>query len=247
MINGVLVDDEPANIENLRALLTRYCPQVNILGGLSTIPEAEAFIEDHRPDLLFLDIRMGDQTVFDLLQNLTFSDFEVIFVTAYDHYGIQAIKYAALDYLLKPVDTEELRSAVAKAEKKIASQVRSSQLHFLLENYKNIFPGKIALPMHQEIRYVLVQDIVYCEADNTYTFFYLQDGARLLVSKPLKEYTDLLKPLGFLRTHQSYLVNPRFVKSWLKEDGGVLLLSGGKKIPVSKPNRNAVKRELNKL
>lgn len=246
-MNSVLIDDEQANIENLRALLTRHCPQVTVMAGIRTLEEARVLIEQHRPDLLFLDIQMGDSTVFELLQNLTFTDFEVIFVTAYDHYGIQAVKYAALDYLLKPVDIQELKAAVAKVEKKIAAQARTSQLQFLLENHTGLFPKKIALPMHQEIRYVPVQDIIYCEADNTYTSFYLQQEVHLLVSRPLKEYADLLKPHGFIRTHQSYLVNPRFVKSWLKEDGGVLLLSTGKKIPVSKPNREAVKRELNPL
>lgn len=246
-MNSVLIDDEQANIENLRALLTRHCPQVTVMAGIRTLEEARVFIEQHRPDLLFLDIQMGDSTVFELLQNLTFTDFEVIFVTAYDHYGIQAVKYAALDYLLKPVDIQELKTAVAKVEKKIVAQARTSQLQFLLENHTGLFPKKIALPMHQEIRYVPVQDIIYCEADNTYTSFYLQQEVHLLVSRPLKEYADLLKPHGFIRTHQSYLVNPRFVKSWLKEDGGVLLLSTGKKIPVSKPNREAVKRELNPL
>lgn len=246
-MNSVLIDDEQANIENLRTLLTRHCPQVTVMAGIRTLEEARVFIEQHRPDLLFLDIQMGDSTVFELLQNLTFTDFEVIFVTAYDHYGIQAVKYAALDYLLKPVDIQELKTAVAKVEKKIVAQARTSQLQFLLENHTGLFPKKIALPMHQEIRYVPVQDIIYCEADNTYTSFYLQQEVHLLVSRPLKEYADLLKPHGFIRTHQSYLVNPRFVKSWLKEDGGVLLLSTGKKIPVSKPNREAVKRELNPL
>jgi len=247
MINCILIDDEQANIENLRALLTRHCPQVNIMAGIRTMEEARVFIERNRPDLLFLDIHMGDRTVFDLLKNLSYTDFEVIFVTAYNHYGIQAVKYAALDYLLKPIDIRELKEAVEKVEKKIATRTRTSQLEFLLENNTGLFPKKIALPMQQEIRYIPVRDIMYCEADNTYTSFYLQEGDHLLVSKPLKEYTDLLKPHGFVRTHQSYLVNPRFVKSWLKEDGGVLLLSTGKKIPVSRPNREAVRRELNPL
>lgn len=247
-MRAVLIDDERANIEILQVLLEKYCPEINIVAFASQLDSAVDVINLHRPDLLFLDIQMGKSTGFDLLTRLTERSFEVIFVTAYDHYGIQAVKFAALDYLLKPVNPDELIAAVAKATSRFKNKTQSEQLSFLLQQIKRPETGvqKIALPQHNEIRYVTVNEILRCEADNTYTFFFLANGDKILISKPLKEYSDLLKPHGFLRTHQSHLINPLFVKSWLKEDGGVLLMKNGDKVPVSKPNRESVKLMLGK-
>lgn len=219
---------------------------VKVIGQLNRVEEAVAVINLQQPDLLFLDIQMGKKSGFDLLTELKYRSFEVIFVTAFDHYGIQAIKFAALDYLLKPVHPEELIAAVAKAHHKVKDKLENEQLSFLLRQLKNgdVTPPKIALPQYNEIRYVATAEIIRCEADNTYTFFFLANGDQVLVSKSLKEYADLLTPHGFLRTHQSHLVNPKFVKSWLKEDGGMLALDNGDKIPVSKPNREMVKAAL---
>ncbi|QNN42000.1 LytR/AlgR family response regulator transcription factor [Pedobacter roseus] len=244
----ILVDDEVANLENLKILLDKHCPHIKVVASASNIDEAFAQVNLHHPDLLFLDIQMGKTTGFDLLNQLTEKTFEVVFVTAYDHYGIQAVKFAALDYLLKPVDPEELITAVEKAEIRFRNKINGEQLNFLLSQIKKSEPSspKIALPQQHEIRYVSVDDIVRCVADNTYTFFFLSNGDKILISKPLKEYSDLLKPQGFVRAHQSHLVNPKFVKSWLKEDGGTLLMDNGDKIPVSKPNRELVKEVLGK-
>ncbi|RDC54372.1 DNA-binding response regulator [Pedobacter chinensis] len=247
-MRAVLVDDEQANLENLQVMLARHCPEVKVVAIANNIQYAYEKVNLHRPDLLFLDIQMGKTTGFDLLNLLSEKTFEVIFVTAYDNYGIQAVKFAALDYLLKPVDPDELKSAVFKAKDRIASKINGEQLNFLLNQIKRTEPSvpKIALPQQHEIRYVSVDDIIRCVADNTYTFFYLSSDEKILISKPLKEYSDLLKPQGFVRAHQSHLVNPKFVKSWLKEDGGTLLMNNGDKIPVSKPNREVVKAVLGK-
>jgi len=248
-MKAILIDDEISNLENLQALLKKHCPQVTIMASAQNVVDAVGAIEKHLPHLVFLDIQMGEQTGFDVLALLPQRNFEVIFVTAYDQYGIQAVKFAALDYLLKPIDIEELINAVNKAEQKLAAQKQTSQLDFLLQQLKKqeTSGSKIALPMQSEIRYIPLTEIIRCEADNTYTFFFLANGEKILVSKSLKEYADLLKPNGFLRTHQSHLVNPGFVKSWLKEDGGILLLTSGEKIPISKPNKEAVKQALQKL
>ena len=245
-MKAILIDDEISNLENLRILLEKHCPQVDIVATAQNVADAVNAIEKHLPDLIFLDIQMGKQTGFDVLKALPQRNFEVIFVTAYDHYGIQAVKFAALDYLLKPVDIDELKTAINKAEQKLAAQTQTAQIDFLLQQIKTPQPtvSKIALPMQSEIRYIALSEIMRCEADNTYTFFFLANNEKLLVSKSLKEYADLLKPNGFLRTHQSHLVNPKFVKSWLKEDGGVLLLTSGEKIPISKPNKEIVKLAL---
>ncbi len=246
-MKAILIDDEVSNLENLEALLLRHCPQVVVVDRAVEVNLAFEQINKHQPDLLFLDIQMGKQSGFDLLNLLTHKSFEIIFVTAYDHYGIQAVKFAALDYLLKPVDIDELVMAVDKAHQKIKERNHNKQLDFLLSLIKRgeQSPPKIALPQLQEIRYVNVSDIVRCEADNTYTYFHLASTEKIMVSRPLKEYSDMLQPHGFIRSHQSHLVNPIFIKSWLKEDGGTLLLMDSFKIPVSKPNRERVKNLLN--
>lgn len=246
MIRAILIDDEIFNLENLRTLLEKHCPQVTIIATAQNIDDALDAVVKHSPNLLFLDIQMGNKTGFDVLKQLPTRNFEVIFVTAFDQYGIQAVKFAALDYLLKPIDIEELILAVNKAENKLSTQVQTSQLDFLLQQLKKSETkvSKIALQMQGEIRYVNLSEIIRCEADNTYTHFFLSNDEKILVSKSLKEYADLLRPNGFLRCHQSHLVNPDYVKSLLKEDGGVLLLLSGEKIPISKPNKDAVKQAL---
>jgi two-component system LytT family response regulator len=245
----ILIDDEISNLENLQTLLQKHCPQVTIMATAQNVNDAVNAIEKHLPHLIFLDIQMGEQTGFDVLKLLPSRNFEVIFVTAYDQYGIQAVKFAALDYLLKPIDIEELKNAVNKAEYKLAAQINTSQLDFLLQQLKKpeTSVSTIALQMQSEIRYVALSEIIRCEADNSYTFFFLANSEKILVSKSLKEYADLLRPNGFLRTHQSHLVNAKYVKSWLKEDGGILLLTSGEKIPVSKPNKETVKQALQRL
>ena len=245
-MKAIIVDDEPANVKNLTVLLDKYCPQVEILGAATNNHDALSLFESDRPDLIFLDIQLDNDTGFNLLKLLPKKDFEVIFVTAYDNYGIQAIKFAALDYILKPIDIDELVSAVNKAEIKLREKHQTMQLDFLVNHIKrdHAVPLKIALPQQKEIIYVLVNHIVRCEADGTYTFFYLQNGEKILVSKVLKEYAELLQNNGFIRTHQSHLVNLSFVKSWLKEDGGMLLLETGERIPVSRPHKDKVRSKL---
>jgi two-component system LytT family response regulator len=246
MIQAIIVDDELSNIENLQALLTKHCLQVNVIGTAVNNAAAVELINRHQPDLVFLDIQLRDDSGLNLLKLVNNKLFEVIFVTAYDQYGIQAVKFAALDYLLKPVDIDELVAAVDKVENKLKEKQHNQQLDFLVANLKkdDYHPTKIALQQQKETRYITLTDIIRCEADNTYTFFYLQTGERILVSKGLKDYADMLPTNSFLRIHQSHLVNINYVKSWLKEDGGVLLLTNGDKVPVSRPNREKVRSVL---
>nr|WP_068891056.1 LytTR family DNA-binding domain-containing protein [Pedobacter panaciterrae] len=245
-MKAIIVDDEPANVKNLTILLNKYCPQVEILGSANNNHDALSLFDADKPHLIFLDIQLDNDTGFNLLKLLPKKNFEVIFVTAYDNYGIQAIKFAALDYILKPIDIDELVSAVNKAEVKLKEKQQTMQLDFLVNHIKRdqAVPLKIALPQQKEITYVLLTNIVRCEAEGTYTFFYLQNGEKILVSKVLKEYAELLENNGFIRTHQSHLVNLTFIKSWLKEDGGMLLLETGEKIPVSRPHKDKVKHQL---
>lgn len=242
----LLVDDEAPNRENLQELLKQYCPDVTVVAEGDSVATGLSLIRRHAPELVLLDIRMQDGTGFDLLQQLEQVDFEVIFITAYDQYGIQAIKYAALDYLLKPVDISELQEAINKAKTKVSEKQKNERMEYLLDylNKGRELPSKIALPLFSETLYVDVDEIVRCEANNTYTYFHLSSGEQVLVSQTLKEYEMLLERQGFLRTHQSHLVNLSFVRSWLKEDGGSLLLKDKTRVPVSKLNREKVKAVL---
>lgn len=245
-MKAIIIDDEYSNIENVAALLKLYCPAITDIKTADDIDTAVDLINVIRPDILFLDIQLGERTAFDLLKLLTFKDFEVIFITAFDKYGIDAIKLSALDYLLKPVSIPELMLAVNKVIAKQSEKEKSRQLDFLLDHLKKSeqAPTKIALPQLHEVRYVLVGDIVRCEADNSYTTFYFANGEEIVVSRSIKEYSGLLKPLGFLRTHQSHLVNSSYITSWVKEDGGGVQLSTGKRIPVSRPNKELVIKAL---
>jgi two-component system LytT family response regulator len=246
-MRALVIDDEGPNRENLIELLKIYCPDVLVTGEAETVEDGSKLIKQLQPELVFLDIQLHGQSGFELLKQPGIN-FEVIFVTAYDQYGIQAVKFAALDYLLKPIDIEELKTAVEKARQVIAKKQKNEKLDYLLEFLKdeNKTPAKIALPLFNETRYIAIDEIIRCEADNTYTLFVLTSGERVLVSKTLKEYADMLAAHGFLRTHQTHLVNIKHIKSWLREDGGAILLKDGTKIPVSKLNRDKVKEALAK-
>lgn len=245
-MKALIVDDEIANRENLRQLLQVYAPDVAVCAEASDVDSALTAILLHRPQLVFLDIQLHTRSGFDLLKQLDEISFAIIFVTAYNQYGIQAVKFAALDYLLKPIDIDELKAAIDKARRAISQKQRNERLSYLLEYLKddNQTKPRIALPLFGETRYVNIHDIVRCEADNTYTRFALSGGEQIIVSKTLKEYADMLTGYSFLRCHQSHLVNTAFIKSWLREDGGSLLLTDNTKVPVSKLNREKVREAL---
>ncbi|MES2829495.1 MAG: LytTR family DNA-binding domain-containing protein [Bacteroidota bacterium] len=242
-IKALIVDDEANNIENLQLVISKFCPDIWVAGSARNAKEGLMLIESVEPDLIFLDIQMPEQSGFDLLSAVPKVNFEVIFITAYDKYGIQAIKFSALDYLLKPINIEEFKTAIAKARERIElkkqSQNISNLLDYIKAGAKEVL--KIALPTLKETMYVKTTDIVRCEASNNYTTFYLKTGEQVLVCKTLKEFSDLLVPHRFIRTHQSHLVNIDFVKSYLKEDGGTILLTDLTKIPISRQNREKVK------
>lgn len=248
IISCIIIDDELNNIENLKSLLNKYCDEIIIVASATNADDGLVLINNHKPDLVFLDIQMPGKSGFDMLKMFPQINFEIIFITAYDQYGIQAIKFSALDYLLKPVVIEELKNAVRKAKYKLDSKKRNSSIENLLEYIRLGQKGspKIALPTLSETRYVEVGEIIRCEASDNYTTFFLQANEKILVCKTLKEFAELLKPHNFIRTHQSHLVNAHFVKSLLKEDGGILLMNNLTKIPISRQNRENVKAILNR-
>jgi two-component system LytT family response regulator len=248
MITAVIIDDEANNIENLQLIIGQYCPDVQIAATAENAPDGIMIINKHQPDLVLLDIQMPEQSGFDLLSALPDIKFEVIFITAYDKYGIQAIKFSALDYLLKPINIQEFKQAIAKARQRIQDKKKNYSIENLLEYVRTgTKEPKIALPTLKETMYVKITDVIRCEAANNYTTFYLQNQEEVIVCKTLKEFADLLKPHDFIRTHQSHLVNLHCVKSYLKEDGGTLLLENLQKVPISRQNREMVKARLGGL
>ena len=244
MINAIIVDDEVNNVNNLQQLVQLHCPDVHIVATASNASEARQLLYKHRPHLLFLDIQMPEETGFDLLKSLHDYDFEIIFVTAYDAYGIQAVKFSAIDYLLKPVNTEELIHAVNKVLSIQSRKKQNLQLENLitfLQQQQHKDEHRIALPTSKETRFIKPSQVIRCESSNNYTTFFLNDGEKILVSKPIYEFEELLQDYGFIRSHQSHLVNKKYIRSWVKEDGGYLLLEDKTQVPVSKQKRDIIK------
>lgn len=246
-MKALLIDDEQPNLDNLQALLHLYCPQVAVCATALNAEAGRALLYRHQPDLVFLDIQMPGQTGFDLLRSLPTHDFELVIVTAYDQYAIQAMRFAAIDYLLKPIDIGELQVAVDKAIKQRRLTVQNQQLEHLMQLLKaqqaNEEP-RMALSTAKETRLVNVSDIIRCESSNNYTTFFLSDGEALLVCKPIYEYEASLTVYGFLRCHQSHLVNRKWIRSWKKEFGDFLRLTDGTEIPISRGKKEAIRQAL---
>jgi len=246
-MQAIIIDDETNNIDNLRELLKRYCPTVTVAGHAGGADTGIELIANARPELVFLDIQMPGKNGFDLLKSLSKYDFEVIFVTGFEHYGIQAIRFSAIDYLLKPIDPQELQHAVQRAGAKIEQKKHNAQLYNLMDflmDSRQKPDQRIALSSAKETRFVKTSDIVRCVAENNYTTFFLRGGEKLVVSKPMFEYDETLTGYGFIRCHHSHLVNKIYIKSLLKEDSGYLLLEDGAKIPVSRLKKDVVRLAL---
>jgi two-component system LytT family response regulator len=242
MIKAVIVEDEPHNREYLGQLLAENCPEIIVLDSAENVAGGKKAISEHQPDLVFLDVEMPDGTGFELLQQIAPVECAVIFVTAYDHYALEAIRFCAIDYLLKPLKGGTLKKAVQKVIRQLDQQQENQLLRQLLRNLQQEQPGqkRIALPTQQEITLVEVAQIIRCQGENNYTHFYLKDGRHILVSKPIGEYEELLAPYGFIRCHQSHLVNLTEVRSYVKSDSGYLLMQDGAKVSVSRYRKEQV-------
>ncbi|TCD28587.1 response regulator transcription factor [Pedobacter psychrodurus] len=249
MISALIVDDEVINIDNLKALLNRHCKEIDVVATAQSADEAEIHIFNLNPDVVFLDIEMPVKNGFDLLRSLNRPDFDVVFVTAYNAYGIMAVKFSALDYLLKPINIAELKITVDKIIRSVKARkqnVRLNNLLNILDKEQISGKEKIALATLKETYLVPVKDIMRCVSSNNYTTFFLSDGKQYLISKPLYEYEEMLSPYGFIRCHQSHLVNRAYVTSILYEDSGYLILSHtDQKIPISRQRKTYIKAMLN--
>jgi two-component system LytT family response regulator len=236
MLKALLVDDENKSRESLKILIEDFCSGVEVVAMASSVDEALAALTTASPDIVFLDIRMNKETGFDFLNRCSKIDFQVIFTTAYSEYAIDAIKFSALDYLLKPINIEDLKSAIAKAQKKLSGDDLKEKVDFLLQNFKVDTSDnfKLVLPTSEGLIFINFKDILYCEASSNYTIFHMRDSKKYVVSKTLKEYEDLLVNYNFFRIHNSFLINLREIVKYVKGDGGYVVLSNDKSLDVSK-------------
>jgi two-component system LytT family response regulator len=226
-IKAIIIDDEERARNTLSSLLLNYCPEVNILATCSNVPDGVLAINKHKPDVVFLDIEMPDYNGFELLGFFREIDFDIIFVTAYSEYAIKAFEISAVDYILKPIDIDQLKNSVEKLkQKKLHSQMQE-QIELLKESYKGDDIRKIALSMSNGLTFVEIADIVLLEADGAYTTFYLKDGQKIVVSKKLKFYEDILSNRSyFFRTHRSYFINVNFIKTYTRSENSILMENG---------------------
>lgn len=247
MIKALIVDDEEDARQMLNLALQRYCPNVEVLGLCKSGQEGLENIEALKPNLVFLDVQMPLMSGFDMLEKVTRSDFHVIFVTAHNKYAIKAIKFSALDYLLKPIDVEELVSAVERMLQKTNHMTRS--YHSLLTNM-HLGPKalkRLAIPMENGLVMQEVDDIVYCEADGSYTTLFLANGDTLLVSKNIKEFENMLSENAFCRIHHSLLVNTVHVQKYIRGEGGYVMVTGDKHLNVSRRKKDRLLQLLQRL
>lgn len=244
-MRAVIIEDEKKNSDQLKNLLAKNCPQVAIIGEGTDAESGQQVIRELQPDIVFLDIQLPGKSGFEMLSELSPCSFDIIFVSGYDKYGIQAIKCSALDYLLKPVKPKDLMEAVRKAENSTSKKFHEDKIANLLTYFDNtnISNCKIVLPFMKEARFVRICDIVRCESDRNYTLFYMNDGERLLVTRGLASFEDQLQPFGFIRPHQSHLVNPAYIKIFRK-DSAELILFNNNRIPVSRMKLEQLKRTL---
>lgn len=239
-VNAVIIDDELHSVETLKWKLEHYCPDINILATFTDPVEGLDFLKKNILQLLFLDIEMPLLNGFDILEELGIVHFDVIFTTAYDDFGIKAVKFSALDYLLKPIQNQELKKAVEKHLHKIQPTTPQKQLEVLFQNIReeeNSKLNKIGLATKESIEFVEVQDILVCSSESNYTMVYLSDGRKKLISKTLKEFEDLLTPHNFFRPHHSHLINLAHVKEYIRTEGGYLIMSNKVTVPVSRSKK----------
>ncbi len=239
MIKAIVVDDEKNSREVITELLKECFDEIKIVAQAGDVKTSIAEIEKHKPNLLFLDIDLPDGTGFDILKNIEYRDMKVIFITAHQDYAIQAIKFSAFDFILKPYNSGELIKTVRRVIDEQTAENNALRFESILANFGNSLPElkKIVLKTSERIYLVNVKDIVRCEAENNYTNFYLVTGSKIMVSKTIKTYETLLAEHEFLRVHQSHLVNLNYILHFDKPDGGMLVLSDNSTIPVSNQKR----------
>jgi len=245
MLNAIIVDDEPHCCKTLDSLLKRYCPEVSIIATCANGVDALQAIRRLNPDLVFLDVEMPKMNGFEMLEQLHEINFHLIFVTSYDAYALKAIRFSAIDYLLKPLDREELQTAVQKVVKRMEAPL-PEQLKIILEKiqHPSASSAKIALPTMEGLQLIPVRSIVSCEANDNYTTLTLKNNKKIVISCTLKVIEELLEDHSFIRVHRSFVVNLDEVEKYVKADGGYLVMSDGSEILISRNKKEELLKKL---
>jgi two-component system LytT family response regulator len=234
MIRAIIVDDEPQFRENLLDIIRIHAKDIEVVAVAGSVAEAVAQIQLLKPQLLFLDVHLTDGLGFEVLEQVNYRDFRIIFTTAHDNYAITAFRFNAIDYILKPVDAELVKEAIDRVRKQPLYSSANDERYKDLLNKNQFDRKKIALPTLEGITMLNIQDIIRCASDGSYTTFFTVSGRKIVVSRSIKEYDELLSPSNFFRVHQSHLVNLNFVEQFLREDGGTLIMTDGSRIEVSR-------------
>ncbi len=246
----IIIDDEQNARENLTSLIQSYCPNIVIVKTSDSVSDAINSIRSYKPDLIFLDIELNEGTGFDVLEAIKDIPIQVIFITAFNQYAIKAFKFSAIDYLLKPIDIDELKEAISRAESKFKKQEINKQIDSLLSLIKNQSEKetqKIILPISGGFQFYDVNEIIRVQSQSNYVTFYLIQERELLISKTLKEFEEILEKHGLIRVHHSHIVNPNFILQYQKNSGGYLVLKDQTTIPLSKSYKDKFNDYLNKL
>jgi len=246
MIRAIIIEDEPRNRKFLKDLLMEMNDIISCEGEAATVRDGIHLINEKNPELVFLDVELRGESGFDLLEKLDEINFEIIFTTAYEQYALKAIQLSALDYLLKPINKNELIKSIEKAKKKQEANSLNKNLQVLIQNIRsnNTEQYQLAISSTDGIEFIHIKDIIYCQSDGPYTIFYLKSGNKIMTSKNLKEYEDLLTPHNFFRVHHSYLINMREIKKYIRGDGGYVKMSNNTDIDVSKRKKEAFLRAI---
>ena len=247
ILKAVIIDDEARSRKALQIALSDYCPSVQIAAIAETPEDGIEAIIKHKPDIVFLDVQMPGMSGFDLLSHFPEIDFDVVFITAHDHYAIKAIRFSALDYLLKPIQIDELKAAVKKAEEKKNYRHTNWQYRSLYENVRSGHhaSGSIAVPTGDGLLFIKTQNIIRCEAEGNYVIIHLAGKEKMLITKTLGDMETMLDPGAFCRVHNSHLVNLAHIKKYVKGDGGYVIMSDNSTVDVSRRKKEEFMQMLN--
>lgn len=235
-LKAIIIDDEVRSRESLRQKIISNCADVEIISECENGEQGIVSIEEKKPDIVFLDVEMPRMNGFTMLQKLSNRNFELIFTTAYDHYAIRAIRFSALDYLVKPIEVDDLKQAINLVKEKRKQNTGNERLEILLHNLMNEKnqSNRIAIPSLEGLQFVEVNDIIYLEAESNYTVVYIKPSQKITVSKTLKDFEELLPHNVFIRIHHSYIINKNHVQKYLKGEGGQVIMSNGKTLDVAR-------------
>jgi two-component system LytT family response regulator len=239
-LSTIIIDDEKDAVDFISTIINEYCTGLQVVGKAHNVKDGVEIIREQKPDLVFLDVEMPNGTGFDLLTFFPEKEFDVIFITAFNHYAIKAIKYSAVDYILKPININEFIESVSKVmQKRLAHKGSGNEeLEALMENIRGNKPTRLVIPTSDGREYIDPQDIIRIEADRSYSWFFIEGKRKILVSKHLKEFQDLLSDRSFFRPHNSHLINLDHVRKYIRIDGGYIEMTDGSKVPISRNRKD---------